>query len=81
MILFAYICRLDSKPQTSEQKIYEKIKNPGRGGFYSSPSVEILEISTSQSVCALSYNKPYNYNDAGKTGFVWYDQDNDDIDF
>ena len=51
------------------------------GGFYSSPSVEILEISTSQSVCALSYNKPYNYNDAGKTGFVWYDQDNDDIDF
>lgn len=51
------------------------------GGIYLAPSVEILEISTSQSVCALSYNKSYNYNDAGKTGYIWYDRGNDDIDF
>ena len=51
------------------------------GGTYLAPSVEIVEISTSQSVCALSYNKSYNYNDAGKTGYIWYDRGNDDIDF
>ena len=56
--------------------------NTKMGGVtYHAPSVEIVEISTSQSVCALSYNKPYNYNDAGKTGYIWYDRGNDDIDF
>ena len=56
--------------------------NTKMGGVtYLAPSVEIVEISTSQSVCALSYNKPYNYNDAGKTGYIWYDRGNDDIDF
>lgn len=61
-------------------KRYDNIKKEG-GGIYLAPSVEILEISTLQSVCALSYNKDYNYNDPGKTGYIWYDRGNDDIDF
>lgn len=48
---------------------------------YTTPKVETIELSSSQNICVLSYNKSYNYNDAGQTGYVWYDLGNDDIDF
>lgn len=44
------------------------------GGGYAAPAVEIVEVSC-QSVFAASYGAP------GKTGSVYYDINEDDIDF